>query len=117
MNPVCPFDLSGVEQQMEQAVEAKQQKDAQGASGGQGQGRCQEQTEEEGGLIQTVEPQGVWINARNKLQHPLGDPGDIRDDASQQHPLGTRPFAKQAVQRPLDADVGKGVGHGQWTIG
>jgi hypothetical protein len=31
--------------------------------------------------------------------------------------LGACPFAKQAVQWPLDADVDEGVGHGQWTVG
>ena len=112
MNPVCPFDLSGVEQQMEQAVEAKEQKNAQGAFGGQGQGRCQKQAKEEAGLIHAVEPQGIGAKAWDKFKRPLSDPGNIRDYASKEHPLRCCSFAKQAVQRPLDADVDESVGHG-----
>ena len=111
MHPVGPFDLRGVDQQMEQAVEAEQQKDLPGSAGDERQGCGQEQAEEEAGLVQAVESQGIRINACHQFQQPLQDPGDIRENTSQQHPLGAAPFAKQAVQRPLDADMGECVGH------
>ncbi len=111
MDPVGPFDLRGIEQQMEQAVEAEQQKDLPGSAGRERQGSGQEQAEEEAGLIQAVEPQSIRVDARRKFQQPLHDPGDIGKHTAQQHPLRGGPFVKQAVQRPLNADMGECVGH------
>ncbi|MBU0665207.1 MAG: hypothetical protein KJ990_11770, partial [Proteobacteria bacterium] len=67
------------------------------SSGAQGKGCGHEEAEEKTGLIQAVEPQGVGINARNKIQYPLQDPGYVRDNAAKQHPLGVCPFAKKSV--------------------
>ncbi len=94
MDPVCPLYLGGIEKQMEKTVQAEEQKDVQRSSGTQGKGCGHEEAEEKTGLIQAVEPQGVGINAWNKLQYPLQDPRNIGDNAAQQHPLGACPFAE-----------------------
>jgi len=109
VHTVAPFDLQGVEQQVEKTVAAEEGKHPAGLPGQTCQSGRQEKTEEKTCLGRAVEPQIVWIEQIESDKAFEHNPGKIGDDTGNDHPAEVDSAADQTVEGKLDSDMAKSI--------
>ena len=108
---VGPFDLTGIQQEMEEAVQGQDQENLAAVPGEQGDGRREQQAEKETRLNDRVDPQINGIDSGNTGQQALENPRDIREQTAQTDPLAVRFGDGGLGQQDLYSEMGQGVRH------
>jgi len=110
--PVRPFDLHGVQEQVQKAVQGQEQEDPAAVTGQQGNGAGEQKAAEQGCLDDGIKTKSKRVDREVQgKENPLHDPGHIRNDAAHRDPFDVRVLEQAAAGQGLDAKMGKGVGH------
>ncbi len=109
---VAPLGLAGIQEQVQEDVHGQDQEDLPPVAALEADGRSGQEAEQQAGLDDYVQPQVHRIHQGQVFDQALQDPGQVGQDAAQAHPFDVHGPEKCLAGRGMDAQVGKGVGHG-----
>ncbi len=110
--PVSPLDLGSINEQVEETVHGKEQKNHLAVAGQHGKRQGEDKAVSEACLGGCIQMKCYRVDVCKGVKNTLDNPGNIRNYATHNNPLQRRFFCQQPGQWCLYSDVGQCVGQG-----
>lgn len=118
MNPVRPFGLQGIQQQMDKGIERQKEEYPSRPDRYDAQGQREKKAENKGSQDDGINPQIERVCPwKNKSNYSLQYPWNIWNYTAEGNPLEVGAPNEQTAGRRLYAEMNKGIGHAIFLSG